>query len=152
MTGACCRNFTSEPRFALTLRNEKTKQKTARPLKDSMEISSDSVSQLLQRWSDGDSGALDQLTPLVYGELRRMARRALAERAYWGCLSNLLRGNFTLSSDLLRYAVARCPDTMILPPVGYLLRHGDSLERITKALSETGSRWRTLPGGSSPIS
>jgi len=75
VTGACCRNFTSEPRFALTLRNEKTKQKTARPLKDSMEISSDSVSQLLQRWSDGDSGALDQLTPLVYGELRRMARR-----------------------------------------------------------------------------
>ena len=84
--------------------------------------------------------------------LRRMARRALAERAYWGCLSNLLRGNFTLSSDLLRYAVARCPDTMILPPVGYLLRHSDSLGRIAKALSETGSRWRTLPGGSSRIS
>jgi glycosyltransferase involved in cell wall biosynthesis len=84
--------------------------------------------------------------------LQRMARRALAERAYWGCLSNLLRGNFALSRDLLHYAAARCPDTIIFPPVGYLLRHGDSLQRIAKALSETGSRWRTLSDGSSRIS
>jgi len=40
-----------------------------------METSSDSVSQLLQRWSDGDKEALDRLMPLVYNELRRMARR-----------------------------------------------------------------------------
>jgi hypothetical protein len=84
--------------------------------------------------------------------LQRMARRALAERAYWGCLSNLLRGNFTLSRDLLHYAVTRCPDTIILPPVGYLLRHSDSPRRIARALSETGSRWRTLADGSSRIS
>src|SRR5215471_173482 len=40
-----------------------------------MEISSPQVTQLLQRWSDGDREALEQLTPLVYGELRLMARR-----------------------------------------------------------------------------
>lgn len=40
-----------------------------------METASESVSQLLQRWSDGDKAALDQLMPLVYVELRRMARR-----------------------------------------------------------------------------
>lgn len=40
-----------------------------------METASESVSQLLQRWSDGDKAALDQLMPLVYAELRRMARR-----------------------------------------------------------------------------
>jgi RNA polymerase sigma factor (TIGR02999 family) len=45
-----------------------------------MEISSQSVSLLLQRWSDGDSGALDQLMPLVYGELRRMARRYMGQQ------------------------------------------------------------------------
>src|SRR5689334_24521126 len=45
-----------------------------------MEASSQSVSQLLQRWSDGDSGALDQLTPLVYAELRRMARRYMGQQ------------------------------------------------------------------------
>ena len=34
-----------------------------------------SVSQLLAAWSDGDQTALDQLTPLVYDELHRVARR-----------------------------------------------------------------------------
>lgn len=33
------------------------------------------VSTLLRAWSDGDQGALDRLTPIVYDELRRLARR-----------------------------------------------------------------------------
>ena len=33
------------------------------------------VSEFLQAWSDGDRGALDSLTPLVYHELHRLARR-----------------------------------------------------------------------------
>jgi RNA polymerase sigma-70 factor, ECF subfamily len=33
------------------------------------------VSWLLRAWSDGDRGALDRLTPIVYDELRRLARR-----------------------------------------------------------------------------
>jgi len=33
-----------------------------------------SVTQLLVAWSDGDESALDQLVPLVHGELRRLAR------------------------------------------------------------------------------
>lgn len=45
-----------------------------------METSSQSVSQLLQRWSAGDSEALDQLMPLVYDELRRMARRYMNQQ------------------------------------------------------------------------
>jgi RNA polymerase sigma factor (TIGR02999 family) len=32
------------------------------------------VSELLVRWRDGDHAALDQLVPLVYEELRRLAR------------------------------------------------------------------------------
>ena len=32
------------------------------------------VSILLRAWSDGDQNALDQLTPIVYDELRRLAR------------------------------------------------------------------------------
>jgi len=35
------------------------------------------VSRLLQAWSGGDSEALDRLTPIVYDELRRLARRHL---------------------------------------------------------------------------
>src|ERR1700720_2606829 len=33
------------------------------------------VSGLLRAWSDGDRAALDRLTPIVYDELRRLARR-----------------------------------------------------------------------------
>ena len=43
--------------------------------------STQEVTRLLLAWSDGDRGALDQLMPLVYSELRRMAHRRLgAER------------------------------------------------------------------------
>src|SRR5215831_8088340 len=40
------------------------------------------VSELLRAWSNGDRGALDKLTPIVYQELRRLARRYMRkERA-----------------------------------------------------------------------
>jgi RNA polymerase sigma-70 factor, ECF subfamily len=40
------------------------------------------VSTLLRAWSDGDQRALDRLTPIVYDELRRLARRYMKrERA-----------------------------------------------------------------------
>jgi RNA polymerase sigma factor (TIGR02999 family) len=45
-----------------------------------METSSQQISFLLQRWNDGDSEALDQLMPLIYGELRRMARRYMRKQ------------------------------------------------------------------------
>src|ERR1019366_2044264 len=33
------------------------------------------VSELLHAWSEGDRGALERLTPIVYSELHRLARR-----------------------------------------------------------------------------
>src|SRR5207247_2417077 len=36
------------------------------------------ITALLQAWSDGDQGALDKLAPMVYAELRRLARRYMA--------------------------------------------------------------------------
>ncbi len=36
------------------------------------------VTVLLQRWRDGDTRALDELTPLVYDQLRQIAARQLA--------------------------------------------------------------------------
>jgi RNA polymerase sigma factor (TIGR02999 family) len=33
------------------------------------------ISGLLRAWSDGDQGALDRLTPIVYDQLHRLARR-----------------------------------------------------------------------------
>lgn len=39
----------------------------------------DEVTALLLRWSDGDAGALDQLTPVIYDDLRRLARSLLSQ-------------------------------------------------------------------------
>jgi hypothetical protein len=39
--------------------------------------SPDDVTQLLQEWRNGDKAALERLTPLVYDELRRLARNYL---------------------------------------------------------------------------
>ena len=39
------------------------------------------VTGLLRRWAAGDSHALTQLVPLVYDELRRIARRSLHQRS-----------------------------------------------------------------------
>ncbi|MCZ2154267.1 MAG: sigma-70 family RNA polymerase sigma factor [Bryobacterales bacterium] len=41
-------------------------------------MSTADVTTLLERWSSGDANALEQLTPIVYDELRRIARRHLA--------------------------------------------------------------------------
>src|SRR5579862_1952441 len=43
---------------------------------------SSEITVLLKAWASGDAAALDRLTPLVYDELRRMARRYMrGERA-----------------------------------------------------------------------
>ena len=39
------------------------------------------VTVLLQQWSEGDPGALELLTPIVYDELRRLAARLASQRA-----------------------------------------------------------------------
>ena len=46
----------------------------------------DEVSQLLRAWNNGDQGALDRLMPLVYDELRRMAKRYLGRHQPGGTL------------------------------------------------------------------
>jgi len=43
-----------------------------------MTSSAGQVTQLLKSWSQGDQRAFDKLTPMVYGELRRLARRHMA--------------------------------------------------------------------------
>jgi RNA polymerase sigma factor (TIGR02999 family) len=40
------------------------------------------ITQLLVKWSEGDQAALQQLTPLVYDELRQLARSFLRRQAY----------------------------------------------------------------------
>src|SRR2546427_10178745 len=44
---------------------------------DAASVSQQRVTELLVRWSQGDDAALVELTPLVYGELRRLAHRQM---------------------------------------------------------------------------
>jgi RNA polymerase sigma factor (TIGR02999 family) len=39
------------------------------------EVTSQDVTQLLRKWSDGDKEALEELTPVIYAELHKIARR-----------------------------------------------------------------------------
>lgn len=39
------------------------------------ETKTNEVTELLQKWSAGDAGALEQLTPVIYSELHRIAKR-----------------------------------------------------------------------------
>lgn len=63
-----------------------------------MTPSVDEITKLLQAWRRGDSGALDKLIPLVYGELRRIARRYTAKQ---------LRGHTLQTTDLINEAYIR---------------------------------------------
>jgi RNA polymerase sigma factor (TIGR02999 family) len=56
-----------------------------------MESAPDGVTQLLINWRNGDKAAFDQLTPLVYAELRRLAR----------CFMRNERSNHTLQTSAL---------------------------------------------------
>ncbi len=56
-----------------------------------MEQSSREITQLLQKWGDGDAEVLDRLLPLVYEELRRLASRYLRKE----------RANHTLQTTAL---------------------------------------------------
>jgi len=57
------------------------------------------VTELLLRWSEGDSAAREQLIPLVYSELRRIARRCLASQPH-----NTLQSTALVHEAYLRLA------------------------------------------------
>ncbi len=46
-----------------------------------MTAEQEQVTKLLQAWSGGDRGVLERLTPLVYGELRKLARYHMSREA-----------------------------------------------------------------------
>jgi glycosyltransferase involved in cell wall biosynthesis len=55
-------------------------------------------------------------------QLRRLASRFLAERAYWWAVGSLLGGRRRDASDLLGFALRRWPSMAVLPPVNFLFR------------------------------
>ena len=52
---------------------------------------SQDVTQLLKKWSDGDTDALEELTPIIYSELHKIAKRYMGKE----------RGDHTLQTTAL---------------------------------------------------
>ena len=76
--------------------------------------------------------------------LRRLARRGIAERAYWSAVSHVLRGS-PGARELFTFAVSMRPQTALVPPVGYLLHRPDTRRRVQSLLARlirTGNRDR----------
>ena len=63
---------------------------TSRELEDAASpaqpLGSSGVTRLLLAWREGDEGALDDLTPIVYDELRNLARRFMSDESRRGVL------------------------------------------------------------------
>lgn len=66
--------------------------------------------------------------------LRRLARRGIAQRAYWSAVSHALRGNGE-AWKLLTLAFRLSPLTAMVPPLGYLLRRPDTMTRMRSLLA-----------------
>jgi len=60
------------------------------------------ITQLLKAWSGGDQAALDRLAPLVYQDLRRLARRHMRQE----CPGNTLQTTALVNEAYLRLADA----------------------------------------------
>lgn len=67
---------------------------------------SDKISHLLNRWGAGDREALEKLTPLVYGELRRQAARYLRRER---------PGHTLQTTELINEAYLRLVDVQNVP-------------------------------------
>jgi RNA polymerase sigma factor (TIGR02999 family) len=69
-------------------------------------VSSSPITELLRQWGDGDGTAREKLVPLVYDELRRLARHTLSKH----------RQNHTLqSTDLVHEAYLRLVGSNSVP-------------------------------------
>lgn len=68
-----CEEIFSEPS-----RGERSKLKQGEKLMEMASTSPEKVTQLLTDWRQGDGGALNELTPLVYEDLRRLAHHYMS--------------------------------------------------------------------------
>jgi RNA polymerase sigma factor (TIGR02999 family) len=103
----------------------------------------DDVTGLLRRWTEGDRAAIEQLTPLVYSELRRLARRYLrGERP----------GHTLQSTELVHEAYLRLVDqeqARWQDRAHFFSVSGQIMRRIL--VDHARARLRDKRGGGSPL-
>jgi len=69
-------------------------------------------------------------------DLHRQALRSVGERAYWSALSHLCRGRAKTGADIFKIAFRLCPSSVILPPINYLFRMNNPMQRVAEVVSE----------------
>lgn len=106
------------------------------------EATSDSVTQWLERWREGDPVALDRLLPLVYADLRRIARNVLGSTPGHPTLQTT-----ALVHEVLLRMLGRTPaefqDTGHLLNASARMMRQVLVDRARKASTEKrGGEWR----------
>jgi RNA polymerase sigma-70 factor, ECF subfamily len=103
------------------------------------------ITRLLFEWGKGDEAALQALIPLVYEELRRIAK---------GCLAGERRGNGLSSSDLVHEAYLRLIDAQHVDWQNRAHFFAVAARLMRRVLVDLARRKRSLKrgGGVSPIS
>lgn len=75
--------------------------------------------------------------PLAHADRKRsLVRKRIAEAAYLSAASHLLRGHRADAVELYRYGLGLKPSSMLLPPLGHILRKPNALKRAGWVLLE----------------
>lgn len=67
-------------------------------------------------------------------ELHRIAKRRIAETAFWSAASHVYRGRTSAGLALLKYSLALSPSLILLPPVRHLFRTNGALKRVVEII------------------
>jgi len=78
-------------------------------------------------------------------QLAGLARRRLAEEAYWVGVSRACRGQLGLGRDLVAFALRLAPSFTVVPPLGFLLRRKGALSRMAEVLGQAVLGKRQVP-------
>jgi glycosyltransferase involved in cell wall biosynthesis len=73
-------------------------------------------------------------------KLHRMARRRIAEAAFWSAASHFARGKRAEALRLFHFGYGVNRTAMLVPPIGHILRTEGSLRRMAAVLSSIGPR------------
>ncbi|MEY9559315.1 glycosyltransferase family 2 protein [Sinorhizobium fredii] len=71
-------------------------------------------------------------------QLLEVQMRRLAEAAFWSAASHLVRGKQQQAFELLRFGYRLSPASILVPPLGHLLRTKGSFKRIAAVVSGWG--------------
>lgn len=96
------------------------------------------VRELIEREAAFDSFFAHEGSALPDAQsLQQRMRQRLSDRAYWSGLSHIFRRQGRAGWELLKYACARSPRSIVLPPVSHFFMMESPLTRLTEVAVES---------------